>query len=64
MPNRYARPDAIPIGDQHEAITALDRGHSWAVLACTNTVDYIMDRDIRGARAGANDWRDRQNLLC
>ena len=48
MPNCYARPGATAIGDQHEAMNALDRANGWAILACTNTVDYIMDRDIRG----------------
>ncbi len=32
-----------------QTINALDRANGWALLACTNTIDYVMDRDIRGA---------------
>ena len=35
-----------------QTINALDRANGWALLACTNTIDYIMDRDIRGAGLG------------
>ena len=50
VPNAYARPNPVVLrsSDHDTARSLAVYAPEWASLACTNTVDYIMDRDIRG----------------